>query len=590
MYWHLKEKIPKENLEQIPECSPLILQLLYNRGITDKNAIDRFLNPDYNHHLYDPFLLPNVEKAVQRVKKAIEKKEKIVIWGDYDCDGICSATIIYQTLKDLGVDERFVDVYIPDRNRESYGLNIPQLDEVIRNQANLLIVVDCGSTDFQEIEYANKFNLDAIIIDHHILTEKSLPAYAVINPKDPKSKYPFPHLAATGVVFKFIIALLNSFDKKFLEEHNIKEGYEKWFLDLVALATLADGMLLHDENRIFVKYGLFVLSKTKRIGLKTLMRKNNLIPEIDDFNFKTTITEQDLNFILIPRLNAMGRMEHAATSFELLNCISEEESMHLVERLEFKNHERQNVVNIITESIENELKTESQMPLFILKSNKNWLPGVLGQVCGKINDKYNKPVCLFSISNGIAIGSCRSIPDLNLAEMINSMRDLLIDGGGHPMAAGIKLREENLEELKNKIIKYAEEKLKNKDLTPKLEIDLELKVNDINFDFYEQIKNLAPFGNGNPIPVFTMKNLEIVDLKQIGNGEKHLKLKLKTINPETNTIKFFNAIKFNSAASLNLLKAGDKIDIAFSLIENEWNGDRELEFKIIDFKINKNED
>ncbi len=587
MYWHLKERIPKEILEQMPEHSNLILQLLFNRGITDKNTVDRFLNPDYNHHLYDPFLLLNAEKAIKRIKEAVEKKEKIVIWGDYDCDGICSATIMYQTLKDLGIDERNMDVYIPDRNREGYGLNIPQLDEVIKNQTNLLIVVDCGGTDFEEIEYANKFNLDIIVIDHHVLSKKPLPAYAVINPKDPKSEYPFRQLAATGVVFKFVIALLESFDKKFLEEHNIKEGYEKWFLDLVALATLADGMLLHDENRIFVKYGLFVLSKTKRIGLKALMRKNNLIPEVDDFNFKTTITEQDLNFVLIPRLNAMGRMEHAATSFELLNCISEEESMHLVERLEFKNRERQNVSSVIAESIENELKKKPEPPLFILEANKNWLPGVLGQVCGKINDKYNKPVCLFSISNGVATGSCRSVPDLNLAEMIDSMRDLLIDGGGHPAAAGIKLREEHLEELKNKILKYAEEKLKNKDLTPKLEIDLELTANDINFDFYEQIKNLAPFGNGNPLPVFTMKNLEILDLKQVGNGEKHLKLRLRTVDPKTNTVKFFNAIGFNFSASLNLLKTGDKIDIAFSLLENNWSGNRELEFKIIDLKLAK---
>ncbi len=587
MLWQIKEKAPIEFLEKFPEYPPLLLQLLWNRNLKEKKQIDDFLNPDYSQ-LHDPMLLPNIERAIERIKKALENKEKIIIWGDYDCDGICASTILYTVLKDLGVDERNIDVYIPDRNREGYGLNIPQLNEVIKNQASLIITVDCGITDFEEIEYANKFGVDIIVIDHHVFPEKRIAAYSIINPKDPASKYPLPNIAATAVVFKMITALLNSYDKNFLEKRNIKEGYEKWFLDLVCIATLADGMPLYDENRIFVKYGLFVISKTKRIGLKTLMKKCGLIPEIDEFNLVTSLNEWDLNFILIPRLNAMGRMEHASTSFELLNCISEEEALHLVDRLEFKNRERQNVANIVFETVENLISKMPKIPAVIFEGNKNWLPGILGFVCGKICEKYYRPVFLYSISNGVVIGSCRSIPEFNLAEALDKLRDLLIEGGGHPFAAGFKIKTENIEKFKTEILKYAENQLKEEDLTPKIEAEMEILPDEINFEIYDAIKSLAPFGKDNPKPIFILNNVEIADYRKVGNGENHLKMKLKFIDKETNIIKFFNAIGFGLSFWTDQLKIGDKINILFSLEENKWNGNRELELKIIDLKFVNN--
>lgn len=572
--WKINKSAPKEFLEQFPEYSKLTLQLLWDRGLKTQTAIDEFFNPDYNEDLHDPFLMKGMEKAVNRAIDAIKHKEKITIFGDYDADGVCGTAILSETLNVLGANP---DIYIPDRNKEGYGLNLKAVKEIASQknqpacrQAGLIITIDCGITDFEEVKLANKLGVDVIIVDHHEVPDKIPHAFSIVNPRQHGEAYPFRELAAGGVAFKLAQALLKKYQIS-NTKYEIPKGFEKWLLDLVAIATVTDVEPLIGENRTLVKYGLVVLAKTKRLGLQELMKTVRI----------TNLDTYALGYIIGPRLNAAGRMDHANTAYELLVTNLKEEARALTRRLGEKNQERQRLTDRIIQDVDKRLKIEKTKLIF--EGDENWPIGIVGLIAGRLTDKYYRPSVIFQKMKEISKGSARSTDSFNLVDAFTSCQDLLGEFGGHPGAAGFTILNKNLDKFKKKILKIANKKIRKEDLIPVLNIDIEVEPEDLSFEVYEEVQRFAPFGEGNLRPLFLMKNLNASNLRAVGNNCSHLKLYLTT-GLEGGKIKGFQAIGFGLGDFCDKIKQGDKVDIVFELIADEWNGTRELQFKIMDLK------
>jgi len=567
MQWEINKKSPKKFLEQFPEYSRLTLQLLWDRNLKSQKQIDEFFSPDYCQDLYDPFLMKGVKKTVKRIKKALKNKEKIVIFGDFDADGVCSCAIMSNVLKLLGA---CLEIYIPDRNKEGYGLNKKAIQKLYSKGIKLIITVDCGSTDFEEIKLANKLGIDTIIVDHHLMPNKAPLAYSIVNPKQKGENYPFKYLAAVGVVFKVAQALLRDI------KNQAKEGWEKWLLDLVAIATVTDSMPLIGENRTLVKYGLVVLAKTKRPGLKKLMEISGIKPFVDS-DLVTNLNVYTLGYVIGPRLNAAGRMGNANLAYDLLVVKSKKKAEELAQKLDIKNKERQKLTREIVKEVDDRIKIGKNKLIF--EGDKKWHMGIVGIIASRLLDKYFKPVVLFQKLKEKSKGSARSIPGFNIVEAFSECKDFLEDYGGHPQAAGFTVKNENLDKFKEKLFKIANKKIRKKTLIPKLKIDSELKPEELNFNLYKEIERFSPFGKENFRPLFLMRDCQILYLKKVGKNNDHLKIYLMKNK------KKFKAIGFNLGHFCDKVKKEDKIDIVFELITNEWNGTKELELKIIDLKI-----
>ena len=620
MKWHLKEKAPEEFIKKFPEYPPLALQLLHDRGLDTQEKIDEFFNPDYSGDLHDPFLMLGMKEAVKRIKKAIKKKEKICVFADYDCDGVCAGVILESCLKELGAN--LGEIYIPDRHKEGFGLNKKAVQEIKEKKADLIITVDCGSVNHDEVDLANSLGMEVIITDHHLLSDKR-PEAIIINPHQEGDKYPFKELAGAGVAFKLVQALVADFGKNSWsdarkgfkargEKNNsltavipeiIPEGWEKWLLDLVALATVADMVPLLGENRTLVKYGLIVLAQANRVGLKELMRVANLTPvfkkgkidaeeemeklvsriETGRYAFMTNLKSRDLGFILAPRINVTSSLAHANIAYELLSTNLGEEAKILAEKINEINESKYKVINTVISDIEKKL-VEKEMGKIIFEASDKWPAGVIRWAAQKFRDKYSRPVFIFNVSGEKAKASIRSIPQFNVVEAMAECDELLDKFGGHPCAAGCRLKAENLDKFKACLEKIAEKKLKDEDLEPSLEIDCQVLAEEINWQSYDLTESFAPFGMKNPSPVFMLENAEISAIRTVGNGDKHLKLELEISDKNSLEIKKIQAIGFNHGVKFDDLKIGDKVDIAFEFLANEWNGTRELELKIVDLK------
>ncbi|MFH0852643.1 MAG: single-stranded-DNA-specific exonuclease RecJ [bacterium] len=577
MNWSLKPKAPKEFIKQFPEYHPLVLQLLYNRGLKTQKAIDEFFNPDYEEDLHDPFLMLGMEKAVKRILKAIKKQEKIAIFGDYDADGICGTVILKTVLDALGANLSG-GIYIPDRKIEGYGLNIGAVQKLGEQKVQLIITIDCGSSDFKEVDLANSLGMEVIIVDHHKVGKK-LPAVKItINPWQKKDVYPFKDLAGAGVAFKLAQALIKN-------EKKLALGWEKWLLDLVAIATVADCVSLLGENRSLVHYGLIVLAQTQRPGLQELMEIARLNPIFESETLKTNLDTYSLGFILGPRLNAAGRMDHASLAFELLMTKEREEARTLAKKIDQHNQQRQRLTEQVVAEVEEKIKPciRDKSSSIIVASDKNWSRGIIGLVAGKIAERYHRPVIIFREDENESRGSARSVEGFDIVDAIAQCADLLIEFGGHPGSAGMSLKNKNLAAFIEKINGIAGEKLREEDLVPVLEIDNEINADNITWDLFDKLAEFEPCSDyGNPRPTFLMKNLEVANLRLVGNGFQHLKLELKSEKLQN---KVFKAIGFRLAKKGNQdLKISDKVDIVFELILDEWNGNRELQFRIIDIK------
>lgn len=588
MIWNVAPKAPEEFIKQFPEYHPLILQLLYNRGLKTQKAIDEFFNPDYEGDLHDPFLMLGIKEAVKRISKAIKKQEKIAIFGDYDADGVCGTVILKTVLEVLGA--KLSGVFIPNRMIEGYGLNNEAVKKAASQKTDLIITIDCGITDFGEIKLANSLGMDVIITDHHLVSQKVPAAKIIIDPFQRGDQYPFKELSGAGVVFKLAQALLRQWadQGKLGSENKIAEGWEKWLLDLVAIATVADCMPLLGENRTLVRYGLIVLAQTQRIGLQELMRVARIAPSFQAETLKTNLDSYSLGFILAPRLNAAGRIHHANLAFELLMTESRQQASEMAQRIDDFNRQRQKLTDEIVVQIEQRIKEnidDKEHPV-IVEADKDWSPGIVGLVAGRIADRYHRPTIILNQKEATSRGSARSIRSFNIVEAIASCADLLKEFGGHRASAGLCLENEKLPLFKEKINQYARTKLVEEDLIPGLEVDLKVEADDISWEFFDKLVDFEPFGKDNPAPVFLFKSLEILNCRFVGNGSQHLKLELKSENPPVGgQNKIFKAIGFRLAKNGNQdLKIGDKVDIVFELIIDEWNGNRELQFKIVDIK------
>jgi single-stranded-DNA-specific exonuclease len=557
--WIKVKTAPKKFIDQFPEYSKIVLQLLYNRGIKTEGEIEKFLNPDYERDLYDPFLMKDMDKAVIRIKKAIDNKEKIVIYGDYDVDGVTATAVLYKTLKFLKAKN--LDYYIPDRNKEGYSLNKKAVLSLVKDKTNLIITVDCGITNQEEVKIAKQKHIDVIITDHHLVPEKLPLAYAILNPKQKNDKYPFSDLAGVGVSFKLSQALL--------KEKGIEgESFLKWMMDLVGLGTVADVVTLISENRVFVKYGLIVLKKTKNLGIRALMTKSKTNP--------ANLDTDNLNFQLIPRLNAAGRMDHAYSSLKLLITDSYNNAERIAENLNALNSQRQRLIEQILKEAHEKIGTFKVQEKILIISHKVWPITVLGLVAGRLAEEYNRPTILIEKGDKESRGSARSFGKINISNLLKNCNGLMTQFGGHAGAAGFSLKTKDLNIFEEKIRKVAFKKIKNGDLIPKINIEAEIKLSDICWDFYQEVESLKPFGEGNHEPIFLLQNAEIKERRSVGNREKHLKLHFEHEN------KIIKAIGFNLGNQVNSIK--NEVDITCSIKANYWNGACDLEFNIYDLK------
>jgi single-stranded-DNA-specific exonuclease len=569
MKWQIAEPISEDFKNKFPEIDPIVLQLLWNRGIRTQEQIDEFLYPDYGQDLHDPFLFSQMKKAVERIFKAVEQKEKIMVHGDYDTDGVCSALIMVSTLQALGAD---VDVYLPHRELEGYGLNLRTIEKFSEWGVNLIVTTDCGISNKKEIEKATKLGMDVVVTDHHAAPKELPKCDAIVNPNVPSEKYPFKELSGAGVAFKLVQAVLKKIKN---QESKIKdldaEAFEKWLLDLVAIATVTDIMSIIGENRTLVKYGLVVLNKTRRIGLKKLIDKVELKGELDTF---------DIGFRIGPRLNAAGRINHANQAYKLLTSSDPREAEQLAEELDKTNTARQTLTDKIVEEVKKQIgEVKNQKILFAL--GKDWPLGILGLAAGKIADNFWRPTFVMTERDGKIDGSGRSIPEFDMIDALWQSPELFSHFGGHRGACGFTLKNKNkLEDFKKKMIKIAEQKLSGLELAPVLLIDADVDLEKINWELFELLEKFSPFGKGNERPRYLVRKVDVENLETVGQNGNHLRLMLSHKN---GAVKKFIGFCFGDWCQK--IKVGDKIDVVFEVDVNEWNGNRELQLKIVDLKL-----
>ena len=552
--WQIYET-NEEKINQISQkynLNKLLTSIILNRNIKEEN-IDVFLNPTRNN-FYDPFLMPDMKIAVERIIKAINNKEKMIIYGDYDVDGITSITVLKSFLEDRGV---YVDSYIPNRLEEGYGLNKAAIDGIIKEGYKLMITVDCGISGIEEIEYANSLGLETIVTDHHEVGDELPNAIAIVDAKRKDNQYPCRDLAGVGVVFKLIQAIgikLGLEEKEYLK-----------YLDIVCVGTISDIVPLVDENRVITKLGLMLVAQTKNMGLRSLLISSGY----------KNIDSTTISFGIAPRINACGRMGHADEALKLFLSKDVYEVNELTKRLNDYNTLRQEKERAIYEDAVNQIeKNKLYENCAIVVAGENWHHGVIGIVSSKITDLYFKPSILLCYEDDLAKGSGRSIPGFDLHEALMKCPNTIDRFGGHAMAIGITIKRDKFEEFKKEFEIIAKEE-KIDEIIPIINIDAKINLNEINKEIVESLKKLEPFGEGNKMPVFAFKNLKIDSIRALSEG-KHIKLILK----EGNSI--INAIGFNLGYLVDEYKIGDKINVVGSLEINSFNGVDNLQINIKD--------
>ena len=566
------------------DCSKTLARLLVNRGLDTKEKAIAFIEKS-QEILYNPFLLNDMDVAVKRILLAIEKKDKITIYGDYDVDGVTSVSILYLYLESLGVD---IDYYIPCRKGEGYGISELALQKIKENGTSLIITVDTGVTAINEIEIANNLGLDVIVTDHHECLEFLPNAIAVINPKRPDTTYPFSQLAGVGVVFKLLCALEARYSNTSVLRATSKIASK--YADLTAIGTIADVMPVIDENRIIVAYGLEKAENTENLGLASLV---NMCRNGEGKNTKSKskkrLTSGFVGYTIAPRINAAGRISSASKAVELFLSKNAPHAESLAYELGEINKERQFNENKIVEEA-NEIIEENglnQNSMIILDSNE-WHHGIIGIVSSRISDRFGIPSILISFEgnedpyDGEAIGkgSGRSVPGMNLVDALGSCADLLDKFGGHELAAGLTIKRKNLEAFKKKLEEYAKNCFKDADMERKLEIDMELSSNEITLSLAKEMGLLEPYGISNPAPIFATKNMVIEDIIPLGMN-KHLKLILSKGSMR------FSAMLFSVSPEEFWLSIQDEVDVAYNLEVNEFAGVQNLQISIKDIRLSE---
>lgn len=556
----------------------LFERILEARGLTgERKAI--FLSPDYEKK-HDPFLLPDMQAAVDRLVEAHKKQEKITIYGDYDIDGLTATTVLLDSLKKFGFEN--VSAFIPNRFVEGYGLTVDAVERIAAEGAELILTVDCGSISHKEIARAKELEVDVIVTDHHNVAEVQPEAIAVINPKrllmeypdeyekyilkpeSTKKLYPFLDLAGVGVAFKLVQALQTRLD-------GLEKGQEKWLLDLVALGTVCDVVTLVDENRTNVFYGLKVLAQTRRPGLKALMVVAGVRPE--------TVNARSLGFGLGPRMNASGRLETAQYTLDLLTATEGMEALRLARQLDDMNKDRRRDQDeIFKEALvqAEELKNDD----VLVVAAEGWNHGIVGIVAAKLLERYQKPTYVVAVHGDEAKGSARSYGDFSAADAIRASDDIITKGGGHKLAAGVTLPSNNIEAFRKRVNEfYKELKLKNQAdlLLPKADTDAKLE--DLTETLLDELATLEPYGSGNPQPIVRLANVLVMNVRRMGDSNQHVKLTLKDNQNQT-----IDALAF-SAPEYFFVEPGTRIHAWCTVELNEWNGRRSVQGKLLHLEL-----
>jgi len=540
--------------------SPILAQLLINRGTKEVLSARRFLKTDLKD-LRDPYIFQDMEKAVNRILKAINNHERILIYGDYDVDGITSVALLFSILRGFTTNLYY---YIPNRFQEGYGLNEEAIDIAFKNNIKLIVTVDCGIGSIYEIEKANNYGIDVIVTDHH-QPQKDIPsAIAIINPKC-DINYPFKELAGVGVSFKVVQALYSKLGKN---------QDDLWsLLDYVALGSIADSVPFVDENRILIKYGLKALNQTKKEGLKALIMESG----VSYGNLGT----KEVNFAIAPRINAAGRLDDSKFALELLLTNSEYKATYLSRKLSEINKHRQEIGdNILREARKfASIQVKEEDNKILILASENWNQGVIGVIASRLVDEFNRPAIIISKKDGIAKGSGRSIKGFHLYKVLESCQDILINFGGHELAAGITIESNKIPEFKSRMNEISQDFIKGDDLSPELKIDAQILLSNINFGLVKDINILEPFGIGNPQPVFCSYKNIIADWRLVGGKREHLKIKVKEENRTLEGIGFKLSRMGDQIFSRNKV-----VDLAFNVELNKWNGTENVQLNIKDIK------
>ncbi len=585
--WNVAEIPPANFLAKHPELPTIATRLLWNRGIRTEEKIDEFLNPDYLDDVHDPFLFNDMAKAVEIINDCVQKNKRIVVHGDYDADGVCAAAIIITTLKKLGATN--VGVFIPHRETDGYGLNKKTVALLKREQTHLIITCDCGISSTEEIVLAKEMGMQVIVTDHHTMP-KILPlADAVIHPLVPGEKYPDKTLCGGGVAFKLTQGLLKNHHEKheLLDGGESHEAFEKWLLDMVAISTVGDMVPLIGESRTLVRYGLTVLNKTRNLGLRQLLISSGLFDETG--KAKRVFDTKTISFQIAPRINAAGRMDHANVSFALLMADTKEEAIDLAAKLQKNNINRQKITEQLLAQARAQIKeTKQENNSIILIEGQNWNAGILGLVAGKLKEEFFKPTIVMGVSSGGVVGSGRSVPGFSLIGTLQSIPEFFSKFGGHPQACGFSLKDAaELPKFREAMLEKAKHGTKDLDLTPQLKIDIEVSLEDVNWKLYDILQKFEPFGMGNDEPLYAATGLTVMGVEPVGKDNKHLRLLVKhNSHVVRKTIAFGFGDPVKHPANWSTLKPGEKIDLAFSVGVNEWNGNRELQLMVEDIRRN----
>ncbi len=552
-----------ERSEASLSIHPVLGLLLEQRGIVGDEAREQFFFPNYERDLLDPFLFSSMRRVIDRLKQAKERGEKVGIFGDYDADGVTSSVILRTGLEAAGFA---VNVYIPHKIEEGHGLHTNAIEAFVAAGVTLAFTVDCGMTNHAEILLARERGIDFVVIDHHHVPKVLPEAYAVVNPKLPNAGYPFTELCGAGTTFKVVQALY----QEFLPE---QRAQLKWLLDIAAIGTIADCMPLMGENRAIVHFGMIVLGKTRRVGLQELFAVGRI--PIDDNH---PATPWSVSFQIAPRINATSRMAHALQAHELLMATDRVEARELALEVEGYNTARRKVSDYISGEVRKVAQAAADQKL-IFAVDEQFAFGVAGLVAGRIANEFGKPTVVLQRGDETSQGSLRSVPSLNIIEAIEECGDLLVKFGGHSQAAGLTVRNELLPEFQARFEQVVARRMEG--IVPEAELAMDAEVSPylLTMELYRDLQRMAPFGLGNPEPVFLLKNMTVREVRMVGNGNKHLKL---ILSPADGGAKRWEAIAFGLGERFPDLQIGERIDVVVQLDENVWNGESRLQLKVID--------
>lgn len=529
-----------------------------NRGLGSIDSMEAFLYPSLEKNLYDPYKMLGMRQAVERIKQSVKAHERIVVFGDYDVDGVTSTYVMYDFLKKIGAQ---VSYRIPHRVGEGYGLKNEFIDELAEKSVSLIVTVDCGIANKKEIDYALEKGIEVVVTDHHNMPLELPNAVAIVNPKQLACEYPFKELAGVGVAYKLITALAY----EFLSSAEAKKYLES-ILDFVALGTIADCMPLIGENRVLVKFGLLQLAKTKNEGLKALMKKSGV-------NFEKIDTDT-VAFALAPRLNVAGRLNHAYHALDLF--LGKKENAEILDQW---NKQRQDLVENFLREVEEDLKKEDPKKPYILLKDSKWHIGVVGLIAGRLTEKYGYPSIVIEEREELLVGSCRSIEAIDIYQVLSQAKDLFEHFGGHKQAAGFALTPEKYLEFEDRIDFILRREAKKVDFRPVLKIECEVQEKDISWENLHFLEPFAPFGVANERPNFLLKNVVPLEVHLTGQQKNHLKFNIQTAKGK------YKVIGFNHSFMHAHIQDGKPVDIVFKMERNEWKDKDYIQLRLVDMKV-----